>query len=150
MMERRAYLNQLVSWKDKDIIKLVSGVRHCGKTTILKMYQEYLLNSGVDQSQIISINFDDLEYEKLLDYHKLYQYIKDRLVENKMIYVFLDEIQNVPSYGKVVDSLYVKENIDIYIVRSTKHPITHLNSQYIEIHVLPLSFKEIYKPSIVK
>lgn len=108
MMERRAYLNQLVSWKDKDIIKLVSGVRHCGKTTILKMYQEYLLNSGVDQSQIISINFDDLEYEKLLDYHKLYQYITDRLVENKMIYVFLDEIQNVPSYGKIVDSLYVK------------------------------------------
>lgn len=150
MMERRAYLNQLVSWKDKDIIKLVSGVRHCGKTTILKMYQEYLLNSGVDQSQIISINFDDLEYEELLDYHKLYQYIKDRLAENKMIYVFLDEIQNVPSYGKVVDSLYVKENIDIYIVRSTKHPITHLNSQYIEIHVLPLSFKEIYKPGTDK
>lgn len=150
MMERRAYLNQLVSWKDKDIIKLVSGVRHCGKTTILKMYQEYLLNSGVDQSQIISINFDDLEYEELLDYHKLYQYIKDRLAENKMIYVFLDEIQNVPSYGKVVDSLYVKENIDIYIVRSTKHPITHLNSQYIEIHALPLSFKEIYKPGTDK
>lgn len=150
MMERRAYLNQLVSWRDKDIIKLVSGVRHCGKTTILKMYQEYLLNSGVEQSQIISINFDDLEYEELLDYHKLYQYIKDRLAENKMIYVFLDEIQNVPSYGKVVDSLYVKENIDIYIVRSTKHPITHLNSQYIEIHVLPLSFKEIYKPGTDK
>ena len=147
-MERRAYLNQLVSWKDQDIIKLISGVRHCGKTTLLKMYQEYLLNSGVDQSQIISINFDDLEYEELLDYHKLYQYIKDRLVENKMIYVFLDEIQNVPSYGKVVDSLYVKENSDIYIVRSTKHPITHLNSQYIEIHVLPLSFKEIYNSSL--
>lgn len=150
MMERRAYLNQLVSWKDKDIIKLVSGVKHCGKTTILKMYQEYLLKSGVDQSQIISINFDDLEYEELLDYHKLYLYIKDRLVENKMMYIFLDEIQNVPSYGKVVDSLYVKENIDIYIVRSTKHPITHLNSQYIEIHVLPLSFKEVYKPGADK
>ena len=81
MMERRAYLNQLVSWKDQDIIKLVSGVRHCGKTTILKIYQEYLLNSGVEQSQIISINFDDLEYEELLDYHKLYLYIKDRQYE---------------------------------------------------------------------
>ena len=85
MMERRASLNQLVSWKDLDIIKLVNGVKHCGKTMILKMCQEYLLNSGVEQSQIISINFDDLEYEKLLDYHKLYQYIKDRLAENKMI-----------------------------------------------------------------
>lgn len=114
------------------------------------MYQEYLLNNGVDQSQIISINFDALEYEELLDYHKLYQYIKDRLLENKMMYIFLDEIQNVPSYERVVDSLYVKENIDIYIVRSTNHPITHLNSQYIEIHILPLSFKEVYKPGTDK
>ena len=110
----------------------------------------YNLALTVNQSQIISINFDDLEYEELLDYHKLYLYIKDRLVENKMMYIFLDEIQNVPSYGKVVDSLYVKENIDIYIVRSTKHPITHLNNPYIEIHVLPLSFKEVYKPGTNK
>lgn len=150
MIERRAYLNQLVSWKDQKIIKILTGVKGCGKSSILKLYQEYLLENGIDQSQIISINFDDLEYEELLDYHKLYQYIKDRLVENKMIYVFLDEIQNVPCYEKVVDSLYVKENINIYIVRSTKHPITHLNSQYIEIHVLPLSFKEVYKPGTDK
>lgn len=150
MIERREYLNQLLSWKNQNIITVLTGVRGCGKTTILKMYQEYLLNSGVDQSQIISINFDDLEYEELLDYHKLYQYIKDRLLENKMMYIFLDEIQNVPSYERVVDSLYVKENIDIYIVRSTNHPITHLNSQYIEIHVLPLSFKEVYKPGTDK
>lgn len=122
MIERREYLNQLLSWKNHNIIKVLTGVRGCGKTTILKMYQEYLLNNGVDQSQIISINFDVLEYEELLDYHKLYQYIKDRLLENKMMYIFLDEIQNVPSYKKVVDSLYVKENRDIYIVRSTKHP----------------------------
>lgn len=150
MIERRAYLNQLVSWKNQKIIKILTGVKGCGKSSILKLYQEYLLENGIDQSQIISINFDDLEYEELLDYHKLYQYIKDRLVENKMMYVFLDEIQNVPCYEKVVDSLYVKENIDIYIVRSTKHPITHLNSQYIEIHVLPLSFKEVYKPGTDK
>lgn len=150
MIERKEYLNQLLSWKNQNIITVLTGVRGCGKTTIIKMYQEYLLNNGVNQSQIISINFDDLEYEELLDYHKLYLYIKDRLVENKMMYIFLDEIQNVPSYGKVVDSLYVKENIDIYIVRSTKHPITHLNNPYIEIHVLPLSFKEVYKPGTNK
>ena len=150
MIERRKYLNQLISWKDQNIIKVLTGVRGCGKSSILKLYQEYLLENGINQSQIISINFDDLEYEELLDFHKLYQYIKDRLVENKMMYVFLDEIQNVPCYEKVVDSLYVKENIDTYIVRSTKHPITHLNSQYIEIHVLPLSFKEAYKPGTDK
>ncbi len=150
MIERRAYLNQLVSWKDQKIIKILTGVKGCGKSSILKLYQEYLLENGIDQSQIISINFDDLEYEELLDYHKLYQYIKDRLVENKVMYIFLDEIQNVPCYEKVVDSLYVKENINIYIVRSTKRPITHLNSQYIEIHVLPLSFKEVYKPGTDK
>ena len=150
MIERREYLNQLISWKNQKIIKVLTGVKGCGKSTILKLFQEYLLENGIDQSQIISINFDNLEYEELLDYHKLYQYIKDSLIENKMMYIFLDEIQNVPSYEKVVDSLYVKENIDIYIVRSTKHPITHLNSQYIEIHVLPLSFKEVYKPGTDK
>ena len=95
------------------------------------MYQEYLLNSGVDQSQIISINFDDLEYEELLDFHKLYQYIKDRLAENKMIYVFLDEIQNVPSYGKVVDSLYVKENIDICLYCKIHQASNHTFKQSI-------------------
>ena len=150
MIERREYLNQLISGKNQKIIKVLTGVKGCGKSTILKLFQEYLLENGIDQSQIISINFDNLEYEELLDYHKLYQYIKDSLIENKMMYIFLDEIQNVPSYEKVVDSLYVKENIDIYIVRSTKHPITHLNSQYIEIHVLPLSFKEVYKPGTDK
>ena len=112
MIERREYLNQLISWKDQNIIKVLTGARGCGKSSILKLYQEYLLENGIDQSQIISINFDDLEYEELLDFHKLYQYIKDRLVENKMMYVFLDEIQNVPSFEKVVNILYVKENID--------------------------------------
>ncbi|WP_349677203.1 ATP-binding protein, partial [Catenibacterium sp. UBA627] len=137
------------------IIKVLTGIRRCGKSTILKLYQEYLLNNGIDPSQIISINFEELEYEDLQDYKKLYQYIKDRLVENKMMYIFLDEIQNVPSYEKVVDSLHVKENIDIYITGSNSYIFsgqlaTYLSGRYIEIPVLPLSFKEVYNPQTNK
>ena len=155
MIERKEYLKQLLSWKDQSIIKVLTGIRRCGKSTILKLYQEYLLNNGIDPSQIISINFEELEYEDLQDYKKLYQYIKDRLVENKMMYIFLDEIQNVPSYEKVVDSLRVKENIDIYITGSNSYIFsgqlaTYLSGRYIEIPVLPLSFKEVYNPQTNK
>lgn len=155
MIERKEYLKQLLSWKDKSIIKVLTGIRRCGKSTILKLYQEYLLNNGIDPSQIISINFEELEYEDLQDYKKLYQYIKDRLVENKMMYIFLDEIQNVPSYEKVVDSLHVKENIDIYITGSNSYIFsgqlaTYLSGRYIEIPILPLSFKEVYNPQTDK
>lgn len=155
MIKRKEYLKQLLSWKDQNIIKVLTGIRRCGKSTILKLYQEYLLNDGIDSSQIISINFEELEYEDLQDYKKLYQYIKDRLVENKMMYIFLDEIQNVPSYEKVVDSLYVKENIDIYITGSNSYIFsgqlaTYLSGRYIEIPVLPLSFKEFYNPQTDK
>lgn len=155
MIERKEYLKQLLSWKDQNIIKVLTGIRRCGKSTILKLYQEYLLNNGIDPSQIISINFEELEYEDLQDYKKLYQYIKDRLVENKMMYIFLDEIQNVPSYEKVVDSLHVKENIDIYITGSNSYIFSgqlasYLSGRYIEIPVLPLSFKEVYNPQTDK
>lgn len=155
MIERKEYLKQLLSWKDQSIIKVLTGIRRCGKSTILKLYQEYLLNNGIDPSQIISINFEELEYEDLQDYKKLYQYIKDRLVENKMMYIFLDEIQNVPSYEKVVDSLHVKENIDIYITGSNSYIFSgqlasYLSGRYIEIPVLPLSFKEVYNPQTNK
>lgn len=155
MIERKEYLKQLLSWKDQNIIKVLTGIRRCGKSTILKLYQEYLLNNGIDPSQIISINFEELEYEDLQDYKKLYQYIKDRLVENKMMYIFLDEIQNVPSYEKVVDSLHVKDNIDIYITGSNSYIFsgqlaTYLSGRYIEIPVLPLSFKEVYNPQTDK
>lgn len=155
MIKRKEYLKQLLSWKDQSIIKVLTGIRRCGKSTILKLYQEYLLNNGIDPSQIISINFEELEYEDLQDYKKLYQYIKDKLVENKMMYIFLDEIQNVPSYEKVVDSLHVKENIDIYITGSNSYIFsgqlaTYLSGRYIEIPVLPLSFKEVYNPQTNK
>lgn len=149
MIQREEYLNQLLSWKDENIIKVITGIRRCGKSTLLKLYQQELLNQGIEPIQMISINLEEMEYEELLDYKKLYQYIKERIVDNKMMYIFLDEIQNVPFYEKVVDSLYVKENIDIYITGSNSYIFsgqlaTYLSGRYIEISILPLSFKEIY------
>ncbi len=108
MVIRKAYLEQLKSWKDEMVVKVVTGIRRCGKSTLLMQYQDYLRENGVAENQIISINFEELEYEHLLDYRALYGYIKERLCADKMTYIFLDEIQKVPDFQKVVDSLYVK------------------------------------------
>jgi predicted AAA+ superfamily ATPase len=121
MIERNSYLNQLLDWKDKNIIKVLTGIRRCGKSTILNQFQSYLMNHGVAENQIISINFEEMEFDELLDYKKLYQYIKERMVDHKRMYIFLDEVQNVAMYEKVVDSLYVKEDIDVYITGSNSY-----------------------------
>lgn len=147
MVERKEYLQKLWSWKDEQVIKVVTGIRRCGKSTLLKQYQNKLKSAGVTEEQIISINFEELENEPLLDYKSLYQYIKERLCEDKMTYIFLDEIQKVTSFEKVVDSLHVKENIDIYITGSNAYMLsgdlaTLLTGRYVEISMLPLSFKE--------
>ena len=113
MVQRYEYLQQLKEWKEEHVIKVVTGIRRCGKSTLLLQYQQYLKECGVQEQQIISINFEELEYEELQDYKKLYTYLKERLCENKMTYIFLDEIQKVPSFEKVVDSLYVKKNTDM-------------------------------------
>ena len=105
MVIRKAYLEQLKSWKDEMVVKVVTGIRRCGKSTLLMQYQDYLRENGVAENQIISINFEELEYEHLLDYRALYGYIKERLCADKMTYIFLDEIQKVPDFQKVVDSL---------------------------------------------
>lgn len=127
--------------------RCVTGLRRCGKSTLLSQFQEWLKETGVSEEQIISINFEELEYEKLLDYKKLYAYIKKRLVVGKMTYIFLDEIQKVPDFEKVVDSLNVKPNIDIYITGSNAYMLsgdlaTLLTGRYVEIKMLPLSFSE--------
>ena len=98
MVERKEYLNQLWAWKDEQIIKVVTGIRRCGKSVLLEQYQNKLLSTGIDPEQIISINFEDLDNEPLLDYKMLYQYIKQHLCSDKMTYIFLDEIQNVASF----------------------------------------------------
>jgi len=147
MVIRNEYLQQLLTWKDEQVIKVVTGIRRCGKSTLLKQYQDHLRVTEVTDEQIISINFEELEYEHLLDYKTLYQYIKDRLCTDKTTYIFLDEIQKVPYFEKVVDSLYVKDCIDVYITGSNAHLLsgdlaTLLTGRYIEISMLPLSFRE--------
>ena len=147
MVRRAEYLHQLQEWKDEQVIKVVTGIRRCGKSTLLSQYQEFLLENGVAAEQIISINFEELEYEDLTDYKKLYGYITEHLCQGKMTYIFLDEIQKVPSFEKVVDSLYIKKGTDIYITGSNAYMLsgdlaTLLTGRYVEISMLPLSFKE--------
>ena len=147
MVIRKEYLSRLLAWKDEQVIKVVTGIRRCGKSTLMKQFQDHLLEEGVSQEQIISINFEDLDYEDLLDYKALYDYIKQRLCPDKMTYIFLDEIQKVDSFQKAVDSLFIKENTDIYITGSNAYLLsgdlaTLLTGRYVEISMLPLSFAE--------
>lgn len=147
LVERKEYLKQLAAWKDEQVIKVVTGIRRCGKSTLLSQYQAQLKADGITAEQIISINFEELEYEELLDYRRLYAYLKERICADRPTYIFLDEIQKVPSFEKVVDSLYVKPNIDIYITGSNAYMLsgdlaTLLTGRYVEIKMLPLSFRE--------
>lgn len=147
MIKRKEYLNRLIEWKDEQVIKVVTGIRRCGKSTLLLQYQDYLRENGVLDEQIISLNFEELENEDLLDYKTLYSYIKERLCKDKMTYIFLDEIQNVELFEKAIDSLYVKNNTDVYITGSNSYLLsgelaTLLTGRYVEISMLPLSFAE--------
>ena len=147
MVERKEYLEHLIQWKDEQVIKVVTGIRRCGKSTLLLQYQEWLKASGVSDEQIVTINFEELEYEELQDYKKLYAYLKDRLCKGKMTYIFLDEIQKVSAFEKVVDSLYVKPQVDLYVTGSNAYLLsgdlaTLLTGRYVEIKMLPLSFYE--------
>ena len=146
-INRDHYLSILKNFKDQQIIKVITGIRRCGKSTLLEIYRDYLRDSMVEESQIISINFEDADYEKLLDRRKLYDYIKTRLVKGKKTYVFLDEIQNVNEFEKTVDSLFINKDVDLYITGSNAYLLsselaTLLTGRYIEIKMLPLSFKE--------
>ena len=147
MVERKEYLERLIQWKDEQVIKVVTGIRRCGKSTLLLQYQEWLKASGVSDEQIVTINFEELEYEELQDYKKLYAYLKNRLCKGKMTYIFLDEIQKVSAFEKVVDSLYVKPQVDLYVTGSNAYMLsgdlaTLLTGRYVEIKMLPLSFYE--------
>ena len=147
MVERKEYLEKLKMWRNEKIIKVVTGIRRCGKSTLLEQYRNYLSETGVCSEQIIDINFEDLAYEELLDYKKLYDYLSERIVSDKYNYIFLDEIQKVKGFEKVVDSLYIKNNVDIYITGSNAYMLsgelaTLLSGRYVEIKMLPLSFCE--------
>lgn len=150
MIKREEYLNKLISLKDKQIIKVITGIRRCGKSTLFDLYEEYLLNNGVTSEQIIHINFEEFDDEKYKDiktHSDLYNYVKERLVKDKMTYVILDEIQFIPDFQKAVDALFVKKNVDLYITGSNSFILsgelaTLLSGRYMEIKVYPLSLKE--------
>jgi predicted AAA+ superfamily ATPase len=147
MIQRSEYLNKLINWREKQLIKVVTGVRRCGKSTMFALYIEYLKNTGVSDEQIISINLEDVDYEHLLHYKALYDYVKERLCADKFTYVFIDEVQQCPEYEKAVDSLFIKDKVDVYVTGSNAHMLsgelaTLLSGRYVEIRMLPLSFSE--------
>ena len=149
LIQREQYLAFLRRHKDQDVIKVVSGVRRCGKSTLFELFKQELLASGVKANQIISINFEDLEYEPLQEYHALHEYIVERLIPDIPMYVFLDEVQHVVQFEKVVGSLFIKPNVDIYITGSNAYFMssdiaTLLTGRYVQVEMLPLSFKEFH------
>ena len=147
-INRPAYLNTLIRWKDKEeLIKVITGVRRCGKSTLFLLFQEYLKTQGVEDNQILSVNFEMADYASLLDYQALHAYILEHCVADKMNYVFLDEVQLVPQFQKAVNSLRLRKNIDLYITGSNAYMFsqkltTLLAGRFIEVKMLPLSFKE--------
>ena len=146
MIDRKEYLDELIRWKDLDLIKVVTGIRRCGKSTLFELFINYLKNNGVKSNQIIHINLEDADYD-FKNYKELYSFIIDKINTEDKFYVFLDEVQNVPGFQKTVDSLYIKKNVDVYITGSNAFLLsgelaTLLSGRYVEIKMLPLSFKE--------
>lgn len=146
-IKRERYIERLKSLRDKKIIKVITGVRRCGKSTLMALFQQELMQSGVQKKQIININFEDYDFVELRDAKALFEYINHRLSKDSRNYVFLDEIQHVENYADVVDALFVKDNIDLYITGSNAYLLsseiaTLLSGRYVEIQLLPLSFKE--------
>ena len=144
---RPEYLKRLFDFKDKQLIKIVTGVRRCGKSTLLELYREELAKQGILAEQIQSINLEDPLYRDLMEWSRLYDHINARLVPDKMNYLFLDEIQNVKDFQKAADGLFIRKNVDLYLTGSNSRMqsgewATLLSGRYIEIHMFPLSFKE--------
>lgn len=147
MIERKEYFSQLERWKDKPVIKVVTGIRRCGKSTLMQMFADSLAGNGVERDCITMLNMEDLRNEELLDYHRLHDYVVSRLRDGCMNYVFIDEIQMVPQFQKAINSLYLRPDIDIYLTGSNAYMLsgeisTLLSGRYVEIEMLPLSFAE--------
>ena len=155
LIERKQYMQQLRNLKDLNVIKVISGVRRCGKSTLLMMFAETLIQSGIDRKQIQFYNFEDLDTLAIGNIYQIHTYITERLVDDKPNYIFLDEIQNVAEFQRLVDSLYIKPNVDVYITGSNAYLLsgelaTLLTGRYIEINILPLQFAEYYQFTLSK
>lgn len=147
MIARPQYIEQLRRWKDRDIIKVVTGMRRCGKSTLLRMFADELVAGGVPRERIITLNLEQLECEHLRDYRALHEEVLSRVSGPDMHYVFIDEVQNAPEFQRAIDSLYTRDNIDLYITGSNAFLLqgtlaTLLSGRYVEVNVLPLSFSE--------
>ena len=147
-IERKDYLNALIGLRDRNLIKVLTGVRRCGKSTVMQMFRDYLISDGVGDQRIVFLNFEEIENRKWLnDFERLYYHIVNQLDLSKPCYVFLDEVQQIKAFEHLVDGLYAKKNIDVYITGSNAYLLsselgTQLTGRYVSIHVLPFSFKE--------
>lgn len=147
-IDRKNYMNTLIGLRDKNLIKVLTGVRRCGKSTVMHMFREYLMADRVEENQIVFMNFETLENHKWLsDFEGLYYHIINQLDLSKKCYVFLDEVQQITYFERLIDGLYVKPNIDVYVTGSNAYLLsselgTLLTGRYINIHILPFSFKE--------
>jgi len=149
MIIRENYLKKMIDAKDTEFIKVITGVRRSGKSTLLLMFKDYLINNGIKEDNIIYINFESAEFDDIKDYKDLYKYIKEKIKKGR-VYLLLDEIQNVKSWEKAINSFKVDFDIDIYITGSNAYLLsselsTLLSGRYIEIKMYPLSFKEFLK-----
>lgn len=155
LIYRKQYMQQLRNLKDQNIIKVITGVRRCGKSTLLMMFADELIDNGIQKEQIQFYNFEDLDTLAIGDIYQIHTLIKQCLVEDKPNYIFLDEVQNVKEFQRLVDSLYIKPNVDVYITGSNAYMLsgelaTLLTGRYVEINVLPLQFSEYYNFIIPK
>lgn len=146
-INRPEYLDRLIEFKDKDIVKIITGIRRCGKSTLLDIFEDYLLESGVDAGHIIHINLESLKYRHLTDYLALYDFISENIAEKGRTYLIFDELQEVNHWEKAVESFRLDFDVDIYITGSNAYLLstefsTLLSGRYVEIRLLPLSFKE--------
>lgn len=148
LKNRDLYLNQLIQFKDKKLIKVITGLRRSGKSTLLSLFENHLITSGVDKNHIIRMNFESFEFDEITNYKELHEYINKRILDpNKRHYILLDEVQQVSSWERVINSFFVDANVDIFITGSNAYLLsselsTLLSGRYVEIKMQPLSFKE--------
>ena len=148
MLKRELYLKRIREFYDSDLIKILVGIRRCGKSVILEQIIEELKNKGINENHIIYINFEFIEFEELTDYKKLNTYVKERIQDNEMYYLFFDEIQNVDNFEKVVNSLRASQKVSIFITGSNSRLLseelsTVLSGRYVSFRINPLSYKEV-------
>jgi len=147
MIKRDEYVNQLISFKDNDLVKVITGVRRSGKSSLLQLFKEYLLGQNIRENQIVEINYEKYIFDEFKDNNSLHNYIKTKVIDDSRMYFLIDEVQEIEEWAKVINSLRVSFNVDIYVTGSNSRMfagehLTYLSGRYIELKVFPLSFKE--------